>query len=189
VDGKEKNVVIFLKTRLTQTTVNSIKPNPNKPQWHTDAIIQNLRLYIGTSGKKVWYVRYLADNKEKTHKLGTANELSVAQARDAANDFVSRLKRGENPQKKTRPDNLLLGDFLTKDYAQWAIAERKSGTKTVAQICSAFKQYLDKPINDLSVRIMEQWRQEKTNSGTKAATCNRRLTELKAALNWAAKRE
>ncbi|MDR1508329.1 MAG: phage integrase SAM-like domain-containing protein [Synergistaceae bacterium] len=37
--------------------------------------------------------------------------------------------------------------------------------------------------------MMKHWRQEKTNSGTKKATCNRRLTELKAALNWAVKRE
>jgi hypothetical protein len=48
--------------------------------------VQNLRLYIGVSGKKVWYVRYLSDGKEKTHKLGTA-KLSVAQVHDAANDL------------------------------------------------------------------------------------------------------
>jgi integrase len=178
-----------MKTRLTQTFVNSIKHNPQKPQWITDSIIQNLRLYVGTSGKKVWYVRYLPDGKEKTHKLGTINELSVSQARDAANDFMSRMKRGEVPEKKKPSERLLLGDFFDKDYEKWATAERKSGAQTVYLLRSSFKQFLTKPISALSIKVMEKWRQDKMYSGTKAATCNRRLTALKAALNWGVKRE
>jgi integrase len=53
----------------------------------------------------------------------------------------------------------------------------------------AFKQFLDKPISELDVKVMEKWRQDKMRSGTKAATCNRRLTALKAAFNWGLKRE
>jgi integrase len=45
------------------------------------------------------------------------------------------------------------------------------------------------PVCDLKIKDVEKWRQERMKAGTKAATCNRRLTALKAALNWGVKRE
>jgi hypothetical protein len=122
----------FLKIRLTQSYISSLK-SAGKPYWITDAGCLNLRLYVG-SVEKVWYVCYRleGDIKKKSHKLGPAGEvLSVAQAREMANDFISRLKRGESPQKKKHPDSLLLKDFLKNVYEPWAIAERKSGVQTV----------------------------------------------------------
>ena len=79
--------------------------------------------------------------------------------------------------------------FLESHYAPWATAERKSGEKTLYLLRSAFRQFLDKPIGELSIKTMEKWRHKKMTSGTKAATCNRRLAALKAALNWGVKRE
>jgi hypothetical protein len=87
-------------------------------------------LYIGTSGKKVWYVRYLLDEQEKTHKLGIINELYVAQARDMASDFMPRLKKGEITRKKQAP-KITFGEFLAKEYEQWILLNHGSGKKTL----------------------------------------------------------
>jgi len=179
-----------MKSRLTQSFVNSIKPNPDKPVWITDATTNNLKLYVGTSGKKVWYLYYRdADDKKASHKIGPADALTVAQARDMALDFISRLKRGESPQKKRSPATILLGDFLRRDYEPWVTVERRSGEKTLYLLRSFFRQFLDKPINELTVKVMENWRHEKMLAGIKAATCNRWLIALKAAFNWGVKRE
>lgn len=177
-----------MKTRLTQLYVNSIKP-PDAPYWITDAGCPKLRLYVGTH-RKIWYVGYRDEKNTYTnHKLGSAEALTVAQARDMALDFTARLIRGEVLQKKKRPHTMSLDVFLESHYAPWATAERKSGEKTLYLLRSAFRQFLDKPIGELSIKTMEKWRHEKMASGTKAATCNRRLAALKAALNWGVKRE
>jgi integrase len=176
-----------MKTRLTQTFVNSIKPDPKKPQWITDSTIQNLRLYVGTSGKKVWYVRYLLNEQEKTHKLGITNELSVAQARDMANDFMSRLKRGENPQKKQLP-KITFGEFLTKEYEEWILLNHGSGKKTLNMLRSRFAFLLPRPLEEIHENDIEKWRLERQKAGVKAATINRCTASLRSAFSWAVKK-
>lgn len=177
-----------MKARLTQLYINSIKP-PEKPYWITDAGCSKLRLYVGTA-KKVWYVGY-RDSKGTyvNHKLGTADALTVAQARDMTLDFTVRLMRGEIPQKKTCSKSITLDNFLKDYYAPWVSVERKSGDKTLCLLRSCFKHFLNKSIKELTVKDMEKWRHEKISSGLKAASCNRELTALKAALNWGVKRE
>jgi integrase len=179
-----------MKKHLTQTVVNSIKPDPDKPIWITDTATKNLKLYVGSGGTKAWYVYYRDNNgKKASHKIGGADIFSAAQARDLALVFLGQVKMGETPQKKKHTDNLLLKDFLARDYEPWAIAERKSGAKTLVLMRAAFKQFLDKPVIDLSIKTVEKWRQDRMRDGSKAATCNRRIAELKAAFNWGMKRE
>ena len=177
-----------MKTRLTQLYVNSIKP-PDASYWIIDVGCPKLRLYVGTH-RKIWYVGYRDEKNTYTnHKLGSAEALTVAQARDMALDFTARLIRGEIPQKKKRTHKISLDGFLESHYAPWVMAERKRGEKTLYLLRSAFRQFLDKPIGELSIKTMEKWRHEKMASGIKAATCNRRLAALKAAFNWGVKRE
>mgnify|MGYP000916308687 CR=1 FL=1 len=177
-----------MKARLTQTYVNSIKL-PEKPYWITDTGCSKLRLYVGTV-KKVWYVGY-RDSKGTyaNYKLGAADALTVAQARDMTLDFTARLIRGEMPQKKTSSNNISLGDFIECYYKPWVTVERKTGDKTLNLLVSTFRRFLNKPIDELTVKEMEKWRHEKIALGLKAASCNRQLTALKAVLNWGVKRE
>jgi integrase len=186
-----------LKIRLTQKYIASLEA-PDKPYRITDTECRNLFLNVGPKSK-TWYVYYRDENgKGKNHKLGPAGEvLTVAAARDMANEFIMRLHKGEAPQKKNKKENITLGEFLTRDYEPWVTTERKSGKQTLYLLRLSFAQFLDAPICELTVRMMEKWRQDTMNTGTKsgkkantkAATCNRRLTSLKAALNWGARRE
>jgi hypothetical protein len=86
-----------MKTHLTQSYVSSLKPDPEKPIWITDDEIKNLKLYVGTSGSKVWYLYYYdANGKKASKKLGGADKLTVVQARSLAQDVGGRVIRGEN---------------------------------------------------------------------------------------------
>jgi integrase len=144
-------------------------------------------LYVGTSGKKVWYVRYLLNEQEKTHKLGITNELSVAQARDMANDFMSRLKRGENPQKKQTP-KLTFGEFLSKEYEQWILLNHGSGKKTLNMLRSRFAFLLSRSLEEIHENDIEKWRLERQKAEVKAATINRCTASLRSVFSWAVKR-
>jgi hypothetical protein len=89
-----------MKIRLTQSYVSAVKPNPDKPLWITDATTNNLKLYVGTGGTKVWYIYYRdVDNKKASHKLGSADVLTIAQAREDARDFMYKISHGENVKK------------------------------------------------------------------------------------------
>ena len=176
-----------MKIRLTQVFINSIKINSEKAQWFTDTVTLNLRLYVGTSGKKVWYVRYLENGKERTYKLGLAgNALTIAQARDMANQFMAKLAIGETPQKKPSK-KLKLGDFLANEYEPWILQNHRSGQKTYNMLRSRFAFLLPNAIEDISLRDVEKWRMERQSAGVKASTINRCTASLRSVLSWAVK--
>lgn len=179
-----------MKIRLTQTLLYNIK-NPEKPYWITDGLTQNLRLYVGKSGKLVWYVRHLEENgKSGSYKLGPAGDvLTVAVAREMANDFLARLARGEQPQneKKTKRNALngnTLGDFIDDFYRPWVVTNRRSGKLTVLGLDSAFRDFYTCTVESLTLLEFEKWRTVRMESGSKAATVNRLMGKLKTALNW-----
>jgi integrase len=176
--------------KLTQSYVASIKPDINKPLWITDAEIKNLKLYVGTSGTKVWYFYYRdKDGKKASKKLGLFDSLTVAQARDMAKDIGGRVIRGENVKKEKPVSKLTYGDFLHKFYQPWVVTQRKRGQETMKAIKATFEFLLTKPLEDLSSLEIEQWRTKRTNEGRKAATINRQLAALQASINWGVKHE
>ena len=178
-----------MKHRLTQNYIDKLQ-TPEKPYWITDEGKQNLRLYVGKAGK-VWYVCYRVEGsiKKQSHKLGSADVITVAQARDMVNEFMFHIAKGENPKRKKNTGDVTLYDFLKNDYGPWVIENRKSGKNTLSAALAAFSDLLNKPIAELKIGDIEKWRKERRAAGNKAASCNRYTTMLKAALNWGVKQE
>jgi len=176
-----------LKIHLTQSYVSSIK-NTVKAYWVTDAGCQKLRLYVGTSSK-VWYVGYRGENGNyANHKIGTSDEFTVAQARDAARDFTARLKRGENVKKEKPKQKLLLGDFINSIYAPWRLSNHKAAQATLNMLKSQFENaFYSRPIEELKISDFYAWRNSRLEQGRVAATVNKNIVALKAALNWGVK--
>jgi integrase len=175
-----------MRIHLTQSYVSSLKPDPDKPIWITDDEIKNLKLYVGTSGSKVWYLYYYgSDGKKASKKLGGADKLTVAQARELAQDVGGRVIRGENVKKEKPAPKFTYGDFLKNYYEQWVVDNRKSGKETMRSINAAFGFLMSQPIEDLSIIELEQWRTKRMREGNKAATINRLVVALKASVNWA----
>jgi integrase len=175
-----------MKTHLTQSYVSSLKPNPDKALWITDDEIKNLKLYVGTSGAKVWYLYYYgSDGKKASKKLGAADKLTVAQARMLAQDVGGRVIRGENVKKEKPSPKLTYGEFLRIHYEPWVTANRKTGRETIQILNSAFGFLMSRPIAELSVMEIEQWRTKRIKEGRKAATLNRQIVALQSTLSWA----
>ena len=108
-----------MKVRLTQASLSTIKPR-EKPYWVTDSGFPNLRLYVGAAGK-TWYACYRndADGKNKSRKLGSAETLTVAQARDMAKEFGVKVIRGE-VETKEKPAKKVPLNSLLDVYEPWA---------------------------------------------------------------------
>jgi integrase len=177
-----------MKVKLTQAYASSLKPNPDKPIWSTDAGMNNLKLYIGTNGIKSWYLYYRdAHGKKASKKLDLFSQLTVAQARERAQDIGGRIVRGENVKKEKPVNKLTYGDFLRDHYEPWVLAARKNGAETLKIIRAAFGFLMSCPLQDLSIIEIEQWCVKRKNDGVKGATLNRYLTALKASLSWGVK--
>ena len=87
------------KVKFTQSFLLSVKPDASlRGVWYSDSATRGLQLYVGAGGKKTWYVYYRRpDGRSAHHKLGDADLFSVADARNAALEFLSALARGEEP--------------------------------------------------------------------------------------------
>ncbi|MDR1581450.1 MAG: Arm DNA-binding domain-containing protein [Synergistaceae bacterium] len=82
----------------------------------TDEGCDNLRLYIGTRNK-TWYVDYREANGKKAHrKLGLADALTVAQAREMAKCVAVKVAKGERVKKEKPAEKKTLGAFLENTY-------------------------------------------------------------------------
>lgn len=176
-----------MQAKLTQAFVNNIKPS-EKLLRIRDTLTKGLVLFVNAGGKKTYYIDYKRINgKRADHKIGDAALHTLNEAREAAREFLSAIARGEDP---TAPpvDVLTFGAFLNDIYEPWVIENRRSGDSTAYILKSNFKFLLNTPLEKITIAQIEQWRSKKKKAGLKASSLNRRVTALKAAINWAVKR-
>ncbi len=83
---------------------------------------------------------------------------------------------------------LTFGAFLNDIYEPWVKENRRSGDSTVYILKSNFKFLFNTPLEKITIAQIEQWRSKRKKAGLKASSLNRRITALKAAINWAVKR-
>ena len=175
-----------MQAKLTQTFVNTVKPS-EKLLRIRDTLMKGLVLFVNAGGKKTYFVDYKRLNgKRADYKIGTATLYTVAEAREAARDFLASVERGEDPT--TEKKKLSLGEFVNDIYEPWVIENRKSGDSTAYFIKSNFNFLFDTPLDEISIAQIEQWRSKSKKSGLKGSSINRCTTALKSAINWAAKR-
>jgi integrase len=142
-------------------------------------------LRVEPSGNKIYYIDFTKNGKRSSKKLGSADILTVAQAREAAKDFLARVALGEDAGKKKNDPTL--GEYLAEHYFPWVLANRKNGAGTAARIKFSFGFLWDAQIRDIDIIQVEKWRVERVKT-RKAASVNREVTALRAALNWGLKR-
>jgi integrase len=178
--------VIHMKKRLTQSIVAALDVT-GKRYWITDAACENLRLHVGASGGKTWYVQYRDEHgKHQSRKLGSADALTVAQAREMALDVKAKVAKGEDVKRpKPQPEILTLSALAEKHYIPWVLGNRKSGAETARMLRTGFSKLFSVEVAKLTALDIENWRSECSARGCKSATTNRMLTALKAMLNWA----
>lgn len=171
--------------KLTNIYVEKLKPGAKRIDIR-DAVISKLILRVEPSGKKTYLVDYSFAGRRNTEKIGDASILNVSQAREKAREFLASITMGNDPSKNGASIESL-GDLIDDHYAEWSLANRKSGEKNLKLLRSSYGFLMSRHPESITLLEMEKWRVRLRKTGTKLATINRKTTALKALLNWGVK--
>lgn len=141
-----------------------------------------LRVY--PSGKMMYVCQYA---RGKRINIGSADTLKPAQARDKAKEILADVLKGYNPQEAKRKAKAhTLESYILDVYEPWVKTHHKDGDATIKRLKANFFPILGKvKLGDITPWNVEKWRSERLRAGTRAATVNRDLNPLKAALSRA----
>lgn len=108
------------KRKLTARAVATAKPGR-----HGDG--DNLYLIVSPSGARRWVFRFVIDGKATEAGLGSAEVVSLAEARDKAHEARRLLKAGENPiEAKRRASAALIAKPAFGAIAEALMAAKES---------------------------------------------------------------
>jgi len=80
--------------KLTARTVGSIKPTPGKRAEYFDTEVSGLALRVTERGRKSWAVMYRHRGRLRRLTLGSADTITLADARDRARDAIRDASKG-----------------------------------------------------------------------------------------------
>jgi integrase len=139
--------------KLTALKVKALK----EPGRHSDG--NGLVLYVKESGTKTWVLRIQVDGKRRDFGLGSLADVSLAEAREKADDLRKQYRSGIDPVAAKRAVKLVEAGVPTfREAAAQAHTEHKGGWKNVkhkAQWISSLEAYAYPAIADLPVDEIE----------------------------------
>ena len=80
--------------------LTAMKVQRAKPGRHGDG--GGLYLVVSDTGARKWVLRIQANGKRHDLGLGSANDVGLAEARDAAHDIRRAVRQGESPLARRR---------------------------------------------------------------------------------------
>jgi integrase len=118
--------------------------------------------------------------------IGAIDDFSPRQARAEAERLRGDIARGKDPEAERRLlRTATFKQYLANDYGPWVIAHRRTGDETLRRLRQAFAVFLPLSMGDISQARVERWRTARFAAKTAAATVNRDLAALRAALSHA----
>ncbi len=172
--------------KLTALKVKALK----EPGRHSDG--NGLVLYIKETGAKTWVLRIQVDGKRRDFGLGSLAEVSLAEAREKADDLRKQYRSGVDPVAAKRAVKQVARAVPTfREAAVQAHDEHKGGWKNAkhkAQWLSSLEAYAYPAIGDLTVDAIEgpAIRDLLANIWlTKPETARRVRQRVGAVLDWA----
>lgn len=171
--------------KLTQTYINAL-PKPAKGYWINDETMTGLRLYVGASGTKTYYLTYKnIKGKKDSYKIGDEKLFTPTQAREAAKKFLAKMAvEGtdiKRERKKTsRPTVRALMDA-------YAVA---GGSKFTLDMMADFTEFFEREAEGVTPIEIEAWRtSQKKKTGNTDSTLNKKVRSFKTVLNFAVSHE
>src|SRR5215470_11971649 len=143
-----------MQAKITIRLVKNLTPRA-QPYEIFDTDLTGFLLRVQPSGYMSYYLAYRArDGRGKRFRVGRADALTVAQARDLAEKHMAQVMarvdvqevRQQERHEAQRAQLQTLGGFLDAKYAPWILAERKSGAATLARLRHNFADLLARPM-------------------------------------------
>jgi len=175
-----------MRAKITKRVVQTLVPK-EKPYEVVDKELAGFILRVQPSGSMTYYVSYSRPERRRNRvRLGSSKALSLAQARNQARAVLADIAKGCDPTESRRSAaGHTLKSFLDKEYGPWVIANRKTGTGTLARLKAAFSELLRTRLHEVSPWLIEKWCATRMKEGVTGSTCNREVAALKAALTKA----
>lgn len=186
-----------MRKKLTITLVKSLKPT-EKPFEVIDTEINGFLLRVQPTGGMTYYQVYrTAEGKKKRVKIGRANEMTPAKARDKAIQFSGKAASGVDVQEEKaqarleakEATNRTLGAFLENVYYPDILTSRRSGEATRKRLVSCFGFLFGKSMADINKWRIASWQKKQVESGKAPTTVNRDVNVLRAILSHAEEKE
>ena len=175
-----------MRAKITKRTLQSLVPK-EKPYEVVDTELAGFILRVQPSGSMTYYVSYSLPGRRRNRvRLGSSKALSPAQARDQARAVLADIAKGHDPTESRRSAaGHTLKSFLDKEYGPWVVANRKTGTGTLARLKAAFSELLKTKLCDITPWLIERWCATRMKERVTGSTCNREVAALKAAMTKA----
>jgi integrase len=167
---------------IGSTLVKQLQPGA-KPFEVRDTRVKGFLLRVQPSGAMTYYAEYA---RGKRIAIGRSDIVAPDLARGRAREILAGAQFGADPMEERRLAKAhTLRSFIAEIYQPWAVANLRSAAGTIARLEASFADHLDKRLGDLTPWIVEKWRAARIKDGVSAATVNRDLGALKAALGRA----
>ncbi len=172
-----------MKTKLTNTYIQNLTPQ-TKYYDVADTELPGLCLRIQPTGVKTFYLRYkLPDGKRRSFRIGNAQTLRVAEAREAARLHWADATRGDDPmarKQKSKGDSL---DSYLNCYKDQATCNWHH--ESVTRIRHSFSTLLALPLSEIPVDAIMLARNRRIKDGKSSGTVNRDIAALQAVFSRA----
>jgi integrase len=185
-----------MQAKITTRLIKSLSPR-QKPYDVFDTDLTGFLLRIQPSGYLCYYFAYKTRGGQgKRLRIGPTSALTVAQARDLAEQYAARVTTGEDVQatkQQEREDEQnarfqTLAGFLEYKYGPWLLAERpekRRSLEVLQRLRANFADVLARPLTEITPWLIEKWRAEQRKRGKAVATLNRDVTVLRSVLSKA----
>ncbi|WP_158246602.1 site-specific integrase [Erythrobacter sp. SAORIC-644] len=110
---------------LTDKTIEALKPEPKRYEVH-DLRCPGLTLRVSPKGRKSFYIRFRYGLVQKHPMLGVYPRMSLATAREKANDWLRQADEGIDPSKRKRSSNMKVEAVCREFVRLHAQARNKS---------------------------------------------------------------
>lgn len=133
---------------MSITDIQCRRAQPQDKQYKlTDG--QGLSLLVHPNGSKYWVLRYMLVGKHKTKSLGSYPELSVKEAREAAQSYRQNLNESINePEPEEVPSFFEVGEnWFNQQKDTWS---NKHIQNVAASLKELYFDFKDRPVNQIN---------------------------------------
>ncbi len=174
---------VFVKAVINNRLVGSLKPKEKPFEVH-DNKVTGFILRVQPTGRMTYVCQYA---RGKRVKIGSASAVTPAQARDRAKEILADVVKGADPGAASREAKAHnLNEYLKHVYSPWTETHHRDGAATIKRIrCNFASEHGKKKLSEITPWSIEKWRSQRLKGGTRPATINRDISDLKACLSRA----
>jgi len=182
---------------LTAKSIDGFKPNPLKRTEIPDGLLTGLYLVIQPSGSRSWAVRYRHNGAPRKLTLGAYPMLSLAEAREAAQDALRAVSKGADPAALKVAKRRAAVDGVDRDLFKNVVAEflerHVKANKSRAEVDRMFKhdvlpKWGERQIQNITRRDVNELMDGLVDRGV-GPMANRVFSIIRKLFNWAIGRD